>query len=97
MAMENDVNRKEKIKQIRQSVLQQSRKTVSVKKGDRRTHYLRRCVACGKPLNSYVINENRFSVIVNHKLCYLDDRDFFKLCVCDDIKSCYTYSQKEKE
>lgn len=86
----------EDIKKARLTLFKQAEKVTSIKKGNRRTHYLRKCVVCGKPLSKYVFNTNNYIVTVSHKMCYLDDRDFIKLAVCSDIKSCYSYCDRKE-
>ena len=85
---------KEKVKEKRKNILSKSAKTTVIKKGDKRVSSSTRIWAvCGKPLSSLVLRTGASITTANHMSCLISG--FVRLNICEDIRSCYAYSNKK--
>lgn len=86
---------KKQVVENRKNLIQLAQNKHSFNKGDRRVKTPRICVACGRPLSSLIINENKYIVCQDHTRYYFGG--WVVADVCTDITSCYRTLKKKGE
>lgn len=85
---------REEIKKKRQYIFNQSKKTTTIRKGDKRiVSATRLCAVCGRPLSRLVLTNGSAIVTTTHVSCKVSD--LVRLNMCEDIRSCYAYTTKK--
>ncbi|QQO40632.1 hypothetical protein 000TH008_204 [Bacillus phage 000TH008] len=84
---------KKEVVEKRKSLFDSQSKRYTFKKGDKRIHAPRLCVVCGRPLSSLILNDSKY--IVTHPHIRFHINKFVKVCICENVESCYrTLRQK---
>lgn len=86
---------KKDIVERRRTLSQLAEKKHAFNKGDRRVQTPRVCVACGRPLSSLILHENKYIVCKDHTRYYLGG--WVTADVCTDINSCYRTLRRKGE